>query len=411
MKKIVNNRNDGITLIALVVTIVILLILAGVSISMLTGQNAILNRTSEAKEDTLAAQQEEQSALDMYENEISNYVGIDWNAAKLSAKAPKEQKEERNNDVIGIGTDGKPVNMDYWEYCFDTVTNGYGLNSQEVFQNTEYNNNGTNTSTLREKGYRGSATDTEINGKIPQYISVDNGSTYYPVTSLYRTFLGMSNLSKYPKIPETIKNMFSAFEGCQNIKNAYIPNNVESISWTFNNTGLTELPSLSENIKSISGAFSNCNSLKSVELNIPTQVDEMSNLFYQCENLTDVTFSGGENVIKMKQTFCLDKNLTNIKGMPKNVKSLHQTFMKCENLTSIDLVVSENIEDLTQTFSDCKKLEGTIIINGNPTKYELCFQNTSKDAKNSLKITGKSTILEQLIEKSYGLGNVVISAN
>ena len=57
MKKIVNNRNDGITLIALVVTIVILLILAGVSISMLTGQNAILNRTSEAKEDTLAAQQ------------------------------------------------------------------------------------------------------------------------------------------------------------------------------------------------------------------------------------------------------------------------------------------------------------------------------------------------------------------
>lgn len=271
---------------------------------------------------------------------------------------------ERNNDVIGIGTDSKPVNMNYWEYCFDTVTNGYGLNSQEVFQNTEYNNNGTNTSTLREKGYRGSATDTEINGKIPQYISVDNGSTYYPVTSLYRTFLGMSNLSKYPKIPETIKNMFSAFEGCQNIKNAYIPNNVESISWTFNNTGLTELPSLSENIKSISGAFSNCNSLKSVELNIPTQVDEMSNLFYQCENLT-----------------------------------------------SIDLVVSENIEDLTQTFSDCKKLEGTIIINGNPTKYELCFQNTSKDAKNSLKITGKSTMLEQLIEKSYGLGNVVISAN
>ena len=56
-----------------------------------------------------------------------------------------------------------------------------------------------------------------------------------------------------------------------------------------------------------------------------------------------------------------------------------------------------------------KKLEGTIIINGNPTKYELCFQNTSKDAKDSLKITGKSTMLEQLIEKSYGWGNVVIS--
>ena len=32
-------RNKGITLIALVVTIIVLLILAGVSISMLTGQN------------------------------------------------------------------------------------------------------------------------------------------------------------------------------------------------------------------------------------------------------------------------------------------------------------------------------------------------------------------------------------
>ncbi len=43
------NKN-GITLIALVVTIIVLLILAGVSISMLTGQNGILNRAAEAKE-------------------------------------------------------------------------------------------------------------------------------------------------------------------------------------------------------------------------------------------------------------------------------------------------------------------------------------------------------------------------
>ena len=39
-------ENTGITLIALVVTIIVLLILAGVSISMLTGQNGILNRAA-----------------------------------------------------------------------------------------------------------------------------------------------------------------------------------------------------------------------------------------------------------------------------------------------------------------------------------------------------------------------------
>ena len=52
-------RNKGITLIALVVTIIVLLILAGVSINMLTGENGILNRASEAKQNTGTAQTEE----------------------------------------------------------------------------------------------------------------------------------------------------------------------------------------------------------------------------------------------------------------------------------------------------------------------------------------------------------------
>ena len=40
--------NKGITLIALVITIIVLLILAAVSIAMLTGENSILNRASES---------------------------------------------------------------------------------------------------------------------------------------------------------------------------------------------------------------------------------------------------------------------------------------------------------------------------------------------------------------------------
>ena len=52
-------KNKGITLIALVVTIIVLLILAGISISMLTGQNGILNRAVEAKEKTQVANEKE----------------------------------------------------------------------------------------------------------------------------------------------------------------------------------------------------------------------------------------------------------------------------------------------------------------------------------------------------------------
>ena len=50
----------GITLIALVVTIIVLLILAGISIQMLTGQNGILKRAEEAKIKTEIATEQEQ---------------------------------------------------------------------------------------------------------------------------------------------------------------------------------------------------------------------------------------------------------------------------------------------------------------------------------------------------------------
>lgn len=53
-------RNQkGITLIALVITIIVLLILAGVSIAMLTGNNGILTKANNATEATGQAEAEE----------------------------------------------------------------------------------------------------------------------------------------------------------------------------------------------------------------------------------------------------------------------------------------------------------------------------------------------------------------
>lgn len=49
----------GITLIALVITIIVLLILAGVSIAMLTGENGILTRAREAKTVTIQKSNED----------------------------------------------------------------------------------------------------------------------------------------------------------------------------------------------------------------------------------------------------------------------------------------------------------------------------------------------------------------
>ena len=61
--KNLKSKNKGITLIALVVTIVVLLILAGISIGALTGDNGIINQAHTAKEDTEIASWEEQIDL------------------------------------------------------------------------------------------------------------------------------------------------------------------------------------------------------------------------------------------------------------------------------------------------------------------------------------------------------------
>ncbi len=56
-------KERGITLIALVITIIVLLILAGVSIAMLTGDNGILTKATEAKRETEIAEEEEKVRL------------------------------------------------------------------------------------------------------------------------------------------------------------------------------------------------------------------------------------------------------------------------------------------------------------------------------------------------------------
>ena len=60
-------KEKGITLIALVVTIVILLILAGISIAMLTGDNGILSQAQNAKNKTEEAERNEK--LDLLKQE------------------------------------------------------------------------------------------------------------------------------------------------------------------------------------------------------------------------------------------------------------------------------------------------------------------------------------------------------
>ena len=77
MKKFKIKSNErmkisGITLVALIVTIVILLILAGITIMQLNN-NGLLKNTKLAKEKYTNSQKEENSVIDDYSNQIDNY--------------------------------------------------------------------------------------------------------------------------------------------------------------------------------------------------------------------------------------------------------------------------------------------------------------------------------------------------
>ena len=69
-KKKIIEKNRGITLIALVITIIVLLILAGVSIAMLTGDNGILTQANEAKVEMAIGTVKEQLKLLQAEKRI-----------------------------------------------------------------------------------------------------------------------------------------------------------------------------------------------------------------------------------------------------------------------------------------------------------------------------------------------------
>ena len=103
--KNITGKQNGITLIALVVIIIILLILAGVSIAMLTGNNGILTQSKAAKENTQMAKEQEEKDLDKMNSYINektikdNYTDINGDKATI----PEGFEVDKTENVISKG--------------------------------------------------------------------------------------------------------------------------------------------------------------------------------------------------------------------------------------------------------------------------------------------------------------------
>lgn len=195
------NSSSGITLVALVITIIVLLILAGVSISLVVGENGILAQATTAVEKNEIAQEKEQIHISYAGEKTDVFVGkkqvvtagdletamnntygegtvtIREEEGALIVKYTKSEREytisndgkvlavEENDSEIEEGEDVKiiqPTDVTQWIWSLDEATN-----------------------TIKITGYKGP--DREV--VIPNYIGekpVTNlGVGYYEETPFY----------------------------------------------------------------------------------------------------------------------------------------------------------------------------------------------------------------------------------
>ena len=190
MKEKITQKNNGITLIALVITIIVLLILAGVSIAMLTGQNGILTQAQKAKETTEESAENEKRQLSQVEAnthlEAYNYTDAEGNTAKIPAGFAVSNVEGENLVSKGLVIIGSNGNEYVWIPCtkdsYKREETAWGVENDNntqatkdeltltgVTPSTEESNNGITTAVLNE-----------IVGQVTSEInSVEKNGGYY----------------------------------------------------------------------------------------------------------------------------------------------------------------------------------------------------------------------------------------
>lgn len=216
-------KNQGITLIALVITVIVLLILAGITIATLTGDNGILTRAQEAKTETEQAEKEEKEKLGDMEDTINEYT----------TGTEVQQVTDENPGVLeGTGTDTDPYTINSIEDLVvfaSNVTNGttYEGKTVKLGLSLDFNSNKSYVEPLRtdygEYGY---------DGELKTLLTTGDG--FIPI--------GKFDIQENNEEIVRQNNFEGIFEGNNNvIKNLYInkvgENEIEEIGFFGNNCG------------------------------------------------------------------------------------------------------------------------------------------------------------------------------
>ena len=380
------NEKRGITLIALVVTIIVLLILAGISISMLTGQNGILNRASEAKEEYSNSTEKEQIQLS-YNSAITK---------KLGESITAEELQNELNEVVGKNEDGtsKTETTDIGNRVFYVkfvkTNHNYRVDNGDVTLLTgedksvvepknvadwEYKPNDDGTLTIT--GYKGR--DTEV--VVPNCIG---GVKVKKISGKYGNNL-LSIWSENIRDDNIRFGWRSGFiTGQKTIKKIIISYGIEEIGdYTFFGTAGVENISIPSSVTSIGEeSFENCVSLTNIT--IPSSVTSIGDeSFENCGSLTNITIPSSVTSIG-NATFGYCSSLTNI-TIPSSVTSIKdRTFKGCSSLTNV--TIPSSVTSIgAWVFSDCSSLTNiTIPSSVKSVGFAMFYRNTFNNSRSSI---------------------------
>ncbi len=153
-------KNKGITLIALVITIIVLLILAGVTIAMLSGDNSAPQKATEAAQKDAIAGAKDEIAMTVQEKLLNYY---------------------NNEYVKGNVTEGASTRSTVANAAYDAVENAKKTNSQLLSSSTVDKKN--YTITLNTKSYTVKGTIEENGGIIWSDTVASTGGTGETLTN------------------------------------------------------------------------------------------------------------------------------------------------------------------------------------------------------------------------------------
>ena len=221
MKKTFKN-SKGITLVALVITIIILLILAGISISALTN-TGIFGKAKDAKQKSDEAALDQNTKLDEYESEINAYLPGQNNGGG-------GQGSGINANTIASATDTEKANNYYGKSVNYTSANG--VTGWKIFY-ADTNNiyliaddyvdvaklpKGTN-----EAGQPVGSAPVNTNGSYPKAAPFDN------IIDAYST--GVARITT-----DTIKNLNSSFFARSDSSTNTNNNNMKAVAYMLDTT-------------------------------------------------------------------------------------------------------------------------------------------------------------------------------